>query len=77
MTRMSLTNPEDPELPVWRALDGSPISCTEKIKVLNENFRELQQMAIDALEDGVLMGCDEKHLRQALHELIDSLQLTF
>ncbi|WP_153131101.1 hypothetical protein [Dechloromonas hortensis] len=74
---MALTNPEDAALPVWQAPDGSPIACTEKIKVLNENFRELQQLALDALEDGVLMGCSEVHLRAALHELIDSLKLTF
>ena len=74
---MALTNPEDAALPVWQAQDGSPIACTEKIKVLNENFRELQQLALDALEDGVLMGCSEVHLRATLHELIDSLKLTF
>jgi len=74
---MALTNPQDSALPVWEAVDGSPISCTEKIKVLNENFRELQQVVLDALEDGVLMGCSESHLRAALHEMIDALQLNF
>lgn len=74
---MALTNPQDSALPVWEAVDGSPISCTEKIKVLNENFRELQQVVLDALEDGVLMGCSEAHLRAALHEMIDGLELTF
>lgn len=74
---MSLVNPLDADLPVWKAVDGAPISCTEKIKVLNENFRELHQVALDTLEDGVLMGCAEADLRAALHELIDSLRLTF
>lgn len=74
---MNLHNPLDPALPVWQAVDGSPIGCTEKIKVLNENFRELRQLAQDALEDGVLMGCAENLLRDALHELIDSLKLDY
>jgi hypothetical protein len=61
------------ETPVWRMPDGSPVSCLEKIKVLNENYVELRQMCQDALEDAVLMGCDEAQMRAALHALIDSL----
>jgi len=41
--------------------------------VLNDHYRELQQMAQDAFEDALLMECDEAQLRQALHELVDSL----
>src|SRR5438309_1711052 len=49
----------DQRFPVWRQPDGSPVSCLEKIKVLNENLAEIEQMAQDALEDAILMGCDE------------------
>jgi hypothetical protein len=59
--------------PVWRQPDGSPVSCVEKIKVLNENYAELRQMAQDALEDALLMGCSEAQIRQALHQLVDRL----
>ena len=45
--------------PTWRAPDGTPVACLEKIKVLNENILEIRQMCQDALEDAVLMGCDE------------------
>ena len=72
-----LCNPLDHELPLWRAKDGVPIPCTEKIKVLNDNFRELRQMAKDAIEDAMLMGCSEQHLRAELHRLIDTLRLDF
>jgi hypothetical protein len=30
-------------------------------------------MAQDALEDGILMGCDEAQLREVLTALVDSL----
>lgn len=60
-------------LPLWRRDDGSPIACVEKIKMLNENYAELRQMAQDAIEDGVLMGCSEAQMREALHALIDGL----
>jgi hypothetical protein len=61
------------ESPVWRQPDGIPLSCREKIKVLNENLEEIREMAQDALEDGILMGCDEAQLREVLTALVDSL----
>lgn len=62
-----------PTPPTWRAPDGSPISCVEKIKVLNENYAELRQIAQDALEDAILMGCSEDQVRAALRALMDEL----
>ena len=59
--------------PTWRDPDGNPVSCLEKIKVLNENFAELRSLAQDALEDAILMGCDEAQFRAVLHEVVDGL----
>ena len=58
---------------VWRQPDGKPVSCLEKIKVLNQNIQEIEGLCADALEDGVLMGCDAQQIKAALHELIDGL----
>jgi hypothetical protein len=60
--------------PVWRQPDGKVVSCTEKIKVLNENLAEIRQLAQDALEDAILMGCDEAQIRNVLNELVVSLE---
>lgn len=65
------------EAPTWRKPDGSPVSCTEKIKVLNQNFEELRQLALDALEDALLMGCSERQVREVLHAMIDELVSSF
>ena len=46
----------------------------EKLKVLNENLEEIHELAQDALEDGILMGCDEAQLREVLRTLVDSLE---
>lgn len=62
------------ELPVWRQPDGNPVSCVDKIKVLNENIAELQQAAQDALEDAILMGCDESQVREVLQRLLSALE---
>ena len=66
-------SPSDKTPPIWQQPDGSPVSCLEKIKVLNQNYDELRQMAQDALEDAVLMECSESQIREALHRLIDEL----
>ncbi|HWU01082.1 MAG TPA: hypothetical protein VN229_25810 [Terriglobales bacterium] len=60
--------------PVWHQPDGSPVSCLEKIKVLNQNLSELQQMAQDLVEDAILMGCDETQIRAVLDAMIAGLQ---
>jgi hypothetical protein len=57
----------------WQDSSGKPIACTEKIKVLNENLDELRQVAQDALEDGILMECCERQLRDALAEAVGHL----
>ena len=49
------------------------MSCLEKIKVLNQNYAELMQMAQDALEDALLMECSEQQIKDALHRLVDDL----
>ena len=67
-----MSNPTQP--PVWRQPTGAPVSCVEKIMVLNDNYRELAQLAQDAFEDALLMECDEEQIRRALHELVDSLR---
>jgi len=59
--------------PKWRRDDGSIVSCTEKVKVMAENFEELKQIAQDALEDALLMEVSEEQMRDALHELVDQL----
>lgn len=61
------------EWPKWLRDDGSVVSCTEKVKVMTENFDELKQIAQDALEDGLLMEVSEAQMREALHKLVDQL----
>jgi hypothetical protein len=67
-------NLQGPAYPTWRQPDGKVVSCTEKIKVLNENLSEIRQLAQDALEDAILMGCDEEQVRKVLNDLVVSLE---
>lgn len=67
----------DFELPAWLSPDGTPLSCHEKIKMLNQNLVEIRQMCQDALEDAVLMDADEKQFHVVLQSLMDSLENPF
>ncbi len=59
---------------VWRSPSGEVVSCIEKLKVLRENLEEIQQICQGALEDAVLMGCDESQFRQILGRLVEQIQ---
>jgi signal transduction histidine kinase len=59
---------------VWRSPSGEIVSCVEKLKVLRENLEEIQQLCQDALEDAVLMECDERQFKQVLTNLVQQLE---
>ena len=67
-------NKKDTNWPIWIREDKSIISCTEKIKVMKENFNELRQLAQDAFEDGLLMEVSDEQLKKTLHKLVDELR---
>jgi hypothetical protein len=52
---------------------GEPVACVEKLKVLGETLEELRQVAQDAFEDAILMGCAETQVRDVLRLLVDDL----
>jgi|TARA_B110000495_G_scaffold75309_1_gene64471 hypothetical protein len=58
---------------VWKDINNDVISCSEKIKLLNENIIEIKRMSDDAIEDAILMGADPN---QFIDTLIISLKKT-
>ena len=70
MRHASVQVPGEP--PRWQRSDGAPVSSVERT-ILDKNYRELQRMAQDTLDDAVLIGCSEAQIRDALHRLIDAL----
>ena len=60
--------------PVWCNPEGLPVACVEKSKVMHENLEELRQMAQDALEDAILMGCDEHQVRAFMVGMMQALE---
>ena len=64
----------DKKMVQWKLKDGAPVACTEKLKVLNENMEEIEQILQDALDDAVLMECCEEEFKKILKNFIDSLE---
>jgi hypothetical protein len=60
-------------LPTWVRDDNSIVACTEKIKVMTDNFDEIAQLMQDAFEDGLLMEVNEQQMRKTLQNLVDAL----
>ncbi len=58
----------------WTRPDGSIVACTEKMKVLNENYVEIKQLLQDAIDDAVLMGCSEKSFKEVYMYLLTNLK---
>ncbi|KIM00287.1 hypothetical protein CCC_03075 [Paramagnetospirillum magnetotacticum MS-1] len=61
----------------WRQPDGSPVACVEKLKVLEENLAEFRTLALELLEDAVLMGCDPELVRDVLKAEVEAVDTPF
>ncbi len=59
---------------LWPSADGSPVSCREKLRTLEENHAEAVQVLQDAFEDAVLMGVDEAAMRRILTDMVAGLR---
>jgi hypothetical protein len=58
----------------WLQEDGTPVSCRDKLEILNENHEELRHVMQDAFEDALLMGVDEALMRRTISELVEGLR---
>lgn len=66
-----MSGSETPKL--WPQPDGAPVSCTEKLVVLRQNWEELRDVMRDAFEDAVLMGVDEAEMRRLIVNMATDL----
>lgn len=57
----------------WPGLDGNAVGCREKLKMLTENYAEAAQVLQDAFEDAMLMGVNERAMRQVLADIVAGL----
>lgn len=58
----------------WPGADGNPVSCREKLRMLEENHAEAAQVLQDAFEDAILMGVDEQAMREIMAGLVAGLR---
>ena len=58
----------------WPQSNGKPVTCKEKLKILEENKTELTQYMRDVFEDALLIGVDEEFMRDFLKDMVDQLR---
>lgn len=73
---MPHTNPM-PHGPEWRTPEGNAVSCTEKLRVLEQNLAEFEAIVLDLLEDAALMGCDVEQVRAILKERLEAVSVRY
>lgn len=61
----------------WLTPEGTPVSCAEKLKVLEQNLAEFEALAQDLLEDAALMGCDVEQVREVLMERLAAVNVRY
>ena len=61
----------------WIGKSNEIISCDEKLKVLNENFEELESNFQNFFDDAILMGCDEKDFKNKVLEMVQNSKFSF
>ena len=59
---------------VWPQPDGEPVSCRDKIEILEDNHEELRHVMQDAFEDAILMGVDPAYMRTLISQLVSELK---
>ncbi len=58
----------------WIGRDGMPVTCEEKISLLNDNLAEIHELCQQAFEEAMQMGCSEEFLRIVLQNMVGSLK---
>lgn len=61
----------------WVRPDGTTLACTEKLKILQENWQEIQAVIQDALDDAILMGCTVAQVKQEYKRMIDEMECQY
>lgn len=71
--KSTMTTETIPAPKAWKKPDGTTVSCTEKVKVLEENWQDIREALQDALDDAILMGCTESQFKAEYRRLVESL----
>ena len=61
---------------IWIDNKEKIISCDETNKVLNENYYETLAVLQNALDDAIILGCNEKDVRLKFSKLISNMEFS-
>ena len=60
----------------WMDKNKNTISCKEKIKVINSNLDELNEMLKDVFDEAVLIGVDENQFKKVILDIVKNMKNT-
>lgn len=58
----------------WIGRDGMPLTCEDKIMLLNDHLEEINELCQQAFEEAMHMGCSEEFMRIVLQNMISTLK---
>lgn len=72
---LTVMNKNSKYLPLyWLGKDKKKISCKEKIKLMESNLDEFQEILNDIIDEAVLIGIDEDQLKNVLLDMIKNMK---
>ena len=61
---------------VWYSKKNTKLSCKEKILILNKNIEELYHLSCEVYDEALLMGVDNKQIKEVLKNIVNNLEST-
>ena len=58
----------------WVGKDKKKISCKEKIKVMDSNLKEFQEMLAEIYDEAILIGVDESQFKKLLLNIVKNIK---
>ncbi len=57
----------------WQSKDNKKISCKEKIKILNNNIDELQDLINQIYDEAIIMGVKKDQIEKIINNITNNL----
>tara|TARA_B100001057_G_C22179456_1_gene692673 strand:- start:73 stop:294 length:222 start_codon:yes stop_codon:yes gene_type:complete len=57
----------------WHTSKKKKIDCKEKIKVLNANVIQLEELVLDVYDEAVLLGVDKNQIRAVILKILEEI----
>ena len=57
----------------WKSSNNQKITCQEKLKILNDNLLDLEELIIEIYDEALLMGVDKKQIETIMKSVVSCI----